>query len=213
MKRFRNACLSLLLLTAPFSVVWGDESGKENPQIAKTAAKVNMPAGAKANVGSHAARVQKDKENVRKIVLAKKLQRQAGKKADKKATSKATPPRKPTHANRRATPTSTRMGIRTWNFPDSAAGRTNKITELTARITETENAYDAENAKFQKLLQKYSKEHANQMTPSATGNVPLGDPQMAASQRRLNDIMIQLDALHNHRNEVAGLVFLKTVRD
>ncbi|MBF0192465.1 MAG: hypothetical protein HQL99_15200 [Magnetococcales bacterium] len=213
MKLFRNACLSLLLLTAPLSVAWGDEPGKVNSQIAKTAAKVNMPA--KATAGSHAARVQKDKENVRKIVLAKKLQRQAGKKADPKTTAskKAVTPRKPTHTTRRATPIPARIGIRTWSFPESAPVRTSKLTELTARITETENAYDAENAKFQKLLQKYSKEHANPMFPSATGNVPFADPQMAASQRRLNDIMIQLDALHNHRNEVAGLVFLKTVRD
>lgn len=208
MNMLRTACLSLMLLTAPFSLVWGDEPGKENPQIAKTASKVSMP---KAGHSTHAARVQKDKESVRKIVLAKKMQRQTGKKADKlkKAPNKKMAKKSMRGAKRPTTAAiPTRMGIRTWAFPESSAGRTNKITELNARIQETENAYDSENAKFQKLL-KQSKEQANPMP----GSPVLITGEMASSQRRLNDILLQLDALHNHRNEVSDLVFLKTVRD
>ncbi len=216
MKPLRSAILSLMLLTAPISVVWGDESGKENPQIAKTASQVNMPDAAKSKESSHAAQVRKDKEKMRKIVLAKKKQRQANKKTEKKVDPKkavnksARPPKKETRTTKRPPHIPTRMGIRTWAFPESAAARTSKITELTARITETENAYDAENTKFQKL-QKQSKEQAK--PASKPGNTPLPDAQLAASQRRINEILIQLDALHNQRNEVAGLVFLKTVRD
>lgn len=212
MNMLRNACLTLLLLSAPYSVVWGDEPGRVTPQIAKTASKVSMPAAKKE--GSHAARVQKDKESVRKIVLAKKMQRQAAKKVDKskKAVNKKMS-KKPTHAAKRASTPAipARLGIRTWSFPETASERSNKIAELNARIKEAENAYDAETGKLQKL-QKQSNYQANPVA-GAKGQTPAGTGEAAAAQRRLSELMSHLNELHRHRNEVSDLVFLKSVRD
>lgn len=206
MKTFRNVCLSLMLLTAPLSVAFGDGVDKAGPPAVKAGV---------SREGARAARIQKDKEKVRKIVLAKKLQRQSGHKTVKKAVKKKVAsksklaPRKLQHSARRsggATPA--RLGIRTWAFPETSTERTSKIKELKSRITETENAYDAENAKYQKLI-KQGKEQAN----PAAGKTGSSDGTVVSSQRRLGEIMQQLDALHQHRNAVSDIVFLKTVRD
>ncbi|MBF0428949.1 MAG: hypothetical protein HQL94_08510 [Magnetococcales bacterium] len=268
MKALRKAWFfSLMLLIAPLSVVWGAEKGKENPQIAKTASKVKLPMV--AALSQRATKLQKDKEAVRKIVLAKKMQKKGGKKSPAKkgkGAQKKGPPAK----NTATIPA--KMGIRTWTFPETAPARTNKITELSVRIKETENAYDAENAKFQKLNKEYlrlketltqstqameqvtepqnkalenyrkaqemamknpqisveaqrkeylrSVEQAAASTAAASKTIVANsaklapiEAQLATSQRRLNEIMAQLDALHQHRNEVSDIVFLRTVKD
>ncbi|MBF0342398.1 MAG: hypothetical protein HQL95_15745 [Magnetococcales bacterium] len=210
MKILRNACLSLLLLSAPISVVWGAEAAKENAQIAKTASKVNLPPDCKPTDAARRAQIKKEKEAVRKVVESKKKQRQTTArkpaKAAKPTTHAGKPPRKPTQAAKKPNAAPGYMGIRTWTYPATSAERTNKINELTARITETEKAYDAENAKFQKL----QKESMNRANPAPV--TPANEPALT-SQRRINEILQQLDALHQHRNNVAELVFLKTVRD
>ncbi|NGZ05455.1 MAG: hypothetical protein G8237_03790 [Magnetococcales bacterium] len=203
MKIFRHACLSLLLLTAPLSMAWGDGLDKVNAPAAKSVSKE----------GVRAARIQKDKDKVRKIVLAKKLQRQSGyktvkkgvKKKEKVASKSKPAPRKLQTNAKRSGAAPARMGIRTWAFPETSAERTNKINELSTHIRATENAYDAENARYQKLM-KPSKEQANPTASKGAGDVH-------SSQRRMGEIMQQLDALHQHRNAVSEIVFLKSVRD
>ncbi|MBF0126869.1 MAG: hypothetical protein HQM02_06620 [Magnetococcales bacterium] len=152
-------CLSLMLLVAPLSIAWGAGSGQENPQIAKTATKVTLPVVAKESRQTAQIRkqIEKDREALRKQVLAKKMQKKGlAKKSAKKSVRKASR-NKPALQARNTTRIPSRIGIRTWTFPESAGTRTNKVTELTARITETENAYDAENAQFQRLNREYNR--------------------------------------------------------
>ncbi|MEO5331856.1 MAG: hypothetical protein H7839_07510 [Magnetococcus sp. YQC-5] len=200
--------LSLMLLVAPFSMVWGAEKGREPPQIAKTASKVSLPVTVKAS--QRLAQIQKDRDELRKQIIAKKFKKIAAKARTKKVAKKVSH-KKFTQRATKPLLLPTKIGIRTWAFPETDKGRNYKMHELKARITETENAYDAENALLQKLNREYTRIKSSQ-TGSAETLAPL-EAQMSASKSRINDIMIQLDALHQQRNEVSDVVFLRTVRD
>ncbi|MEO5346096.1 MAG: hypothetical protein H7834_06930 [Magnetococcus sp. YQC-9] len=229
MKPIYYVCLTLSLMAAPLSLAWADEPGKAPAKAVHAPAKTGKSEDAKSKDAARAAQVKKDKEHVRQIVLAKKQQRLAkkgtaqvakrptdktmdskaknnAKAASNKATAKSNV-KKPTRTARGPAASGT-LGIRTWNFPESSAGRVKKLNELAGHIRAAENAYDAENVKYQKLL-KTSKEQAKP-DPKA---VTTPDAQLAASQRRLSEIMQKLDSLHHHRNEVADIVFLKNVRN
>ncbi|MBF0294142.1 MAG: hypothetical protein HQL96_03050 [Magnetococcales bacterium] len=149
--------LAATLLLAPLSQGWAAEQGKEANPIAKTASKVTMPQVAKSSRQDAEIRRQiaKDREELRKQILAKKAQKQGiSKKGSKKKVQQANR-RKPVHQARAPGGIPSRIGIRTWTFPESNPERTNKITELSARIRETENAYDAENTQYQRLQREY----------------------------------------------------------
>ncbi|MBF0261799.1 MAG: hypothetical protein HQL97_08215 [Magnetococcales bacterium] len=223
MKLFYSLCLALLMVAAPLTVAWSDEPGPATP-------KANKSEAAKGKESARAAQVKKDKEHVRQVVLAKKQQRMAKKGAstvakrptdktmDLKAKAATKPDAKTTAKKGAKKPTQTArnpgapgpLGIRTWTYPESNEARIKKLNELAGHIRTAENAYDAENAKYQKFL-KTSKEQAKPVAKATTAPAP--DVQLAASQQRLTEIMQKLDALHHHRNEVADIVFLKTVKN
>ncbi|MBF0416665.1 MAG: hypothetical protein HQL86_00240 [Magnetococcales bacterium] len=222
MKLLYSLSLALLLVAAPLTVAWSDEPGTATPKANKTDT-------AKSKEAARVAQVKKDKEHVRQVVLAKKEQRlakkngthvskrptdktmdlkaKAGSKPNAKSVAK-TGSKKSHNAARKPGSAPGPLGIRTWTFPESNEARTKKLNELAGHIRVAENAYDAENAKYQKLL-KSSKDQAKPDPKTAT----TPDMQRAASQQRLTEIMQKLDALHQHRNEVAGIVFLKNVKN
>lgn len=227
MKLFYSLCLAILLVAVPLTAAWSDEPGPATP-------KANKAEAAKSKEAARTAQARKDKEHVRQVVLAKKQQRMAkaqvakrptDKTMDLKAKTKTKPDakaaarknaRKPTQTARKPGGAPGPLGIRTWTYPESNEARTKKLNELAGHIRAAENAYDAENAKYQKLL-KSSKEQAKPTAKAGTTPDPKAAPspdlQLAASQQRLTEIMQKLDSLHHHRGEVADIVFLKTVKN
>ncbi len=266
--------LSLMLLIAPLSVVWGTEQSNANPQIANTKSKVTLDAATKA--AKQAVQIQKEKLALRKAIQAQKKNKNKRKnftKSQYKASKQFTKKNQyKSNSARHTAKLPEHLSIRTWSYPETNNERSDKIPELKTRITQAENSYDAEMAHYEKLSKAYNYIKEN-LTASQTTLEQIMEPQiraldnfrqaqaqamnnpqistepqrreylrivaqtskrsmdtsksidtnsqklaslgtrMTASKSRLNDIMAQLDALHQHRTEVTDVVFLRTVSD
>lgn len=199
--------LSLLLLITPLFVAYGKEAGKENPQIAKTATKVTLPANTKT--AKQVALINKERAALRKSITAQKKQvskfvksqyKQGQSKKNKKQVAKKKP-------STQQLPT--RLGIRTWSYPETANGRINKINELRVRITEKENAYDAETGRLQSLGKEYTRLKGELQRAQKTLEYAM-EPQLKALE---NYRQAQTQAANNPQISVEPqrMNYLKTV--